>query len=68
MTFTEWLSEQLGRDDPIAELAEDAAQDLRWPAEGSLPVYRRYLHEKGVPDYVLETFQSAWDEYEASGA
>ena len=64
MTFTKWLRGQVGRDDPVGDLAGDAEQDSGWPAKGqTLTFYHRYLEAHGACPDALRALALAWEEY-----
>ncbi len=68
-TFTDWLMAQLHRDDPVGDLARDAARDPRWPAGAtSREAVLDHLFDQGAMDRAAEVVYRAWDEYASASA
>ena len=66
--FTTWLKAQRGRDDPVGDLARDAAADRHWPkAAKSLPRLLDYLAGRGACPGAVEACRRAWAEFRAEG-
>jgi uncharacterized protein YozE (UPF0346 family) len=64
MSFKTWLLEQQHRDDPIGDLARDAAQDKRFPRRNAkLRTVVRYLEEQEATPAALEALYRAWEEW-----
>lgn len=64
-SFREWISKQKDRDDPVGDLARDILQDKDWPASSFRKVTcLKYLKSKTNWVVVLETFETAWEEFE----
>ena len=65
-TFPNWLSLQTERQDPIGDLARDAAADHSWPRSAkTVESYERYLAQRGAdPNAIIALFH-AWAEYDA---
>jgi hypothetical protein len=49
VTFDGWLAQQQQRDDPIGDLARDAAADPGWPRAGTESDRLLYLADSGAP-------------------
>jgi hypothetical protein len=64
-SFTDWLTNQEGRDDPVGDLARDKAQDRYWPTTGSVQVYRSHLDSMNAVPNALDALDRAWTEYQA---
>jgi uncharacterized protein YozE (UPF0346 family) len=63
-SFGRWLVEQRTRNDPIGDLAKDAARDDGWPVdESKFESYCRYLARRGVDFEPLEILVQAFEEY-----
>ena len=56
MTFNKYLKSQLGRNDPIGDLAEDALGDKQFPPVNS-------LKSRGACDDAVDAARDAWKEY-----
>jgi uncharacterized protein YozE (UPF0346 family) len=63
LSFYEWLMEQVGRDDPIGDLAGDVKRDPNFPADGERDDAAEYLQSKGGSSDVLRTFEEACNEF-----
>jgi len=63
-TFNEWLSEQRERDDPVGDLAGDAARDRKFPEIDSRVKLMNYLFSRMACDDALRAAKRAWKEYE----
>ena len=65
-TFTNWLSMQRDRQDPIGDLARDVEKDPRWPRSGkTVESYERYLAQRGADPNGIAALFDAWSEYDA---
>ena len=67
--FFEWLLQQIERDEPIGDFAEDTIRMSR-EENNLLPInssnfedWNYYLTSFNVPDVVLSAFYSAWEEW-----
>jgi len=65
-SFTEWLSFQAGRPDPVGDLAGDVARDPEWPSrsDGNLRDLLAYLRRMGACPGALEALRQAWSEWQ----
>ena len=63
MTFNKYLKSQLGRNDPIGDLAEDALGDKQFPPVNSLKALVSYLESRGACDDAVDAARDAWKEY-----
>ena len=62
--FSEWLLDQRHRNDPVGDLARDAALDPAWPAEAATKsAYREHLRTQGAFPGALAALDAAWAEY-----
>ena len=67
-SFAAWLRNQRRRDDPVGDLARDAAADRHWPkAAKSLPRLLDYLAGRGACPGAVEACRRAWAEFRAEG-
>jgi uncharacterized protein YozE (UPF0346 family) len=67
MTFTTWLLEQAGRNDPVGDLSGDALRTPGHPAENDgIGAWRDYLSLKTADPVVLATLEKAWQEYRST--
>lgn len=66
ISFAEWLAEQVGRPDPVGDLAFDAGFDDTWPTDGDYRTYRGYLIELTAGADVFTALARAWAEYGGS--
>ena len=67
MTFTQWLKTQIDRDDPIGDVARDAAMDTRRkPHQNTLMAWQTFLSSAGAAAVAQQALIEAWDEYDAS--
>ncbi|MFN8163895.1 MAG: hypothetical protein U0R26_08705 [Solirubrobacterales bacterium] len=57
--FTAWLCEQQDRDDPVGDLARDAAVDPNWPGDVALSDLIDH-----VGGFAEDTLKEAYTEYE----
>lgn len=64
MTFNQWLKEQIKRNDPIGDLARDAARDNS-PKPRTLKGWQSLLHRSNACPEVLEALGDAWQEWQA---
>lgn len=65
MSFTQWLLRQVGRDDPIGDLAGDVGRDPDWPARSkSLNRLLVYLRSRGTCDGAIAALRAAWREWQ----
>lgn len=64
-TFTKWLLQQAGRDDPIGDLSRDVARDPDWPAgsDANLGELAGYLRSMGACRGALQALRKAWREW-----
>ena len=63
MTFNKYLKKQIGRNDTIGDLAEDARRDAQFPPVNSLKALVRYLESRGACDDAVDAARDAWKEY-----
>lgn len=62
--FTEWLTEQIARSDPVGDLARDVAEDASWPGDGQeYATYEVYLRRRVVSPESRLALEDAWSEY-----
>ena len=62
--FTSYLMRQQRRDDPVGDLARDAAQDAYWPdGRGGKGRYAHYLEQQGACRGAMTALERAWGEY-----
>ena len=65
-SFAAWLRNQRRRDDPVGDLARDAAADRHWPkAAKSLPRLLDYLAGRWACPGAVEACRRAWAEFRA---
>ena len=65
-SFAAWLRNQRRRDDPVGDLARDAAADRHWPkAAKSLPRLLDYLAGRRACPGAVEACRRAWAEFRA---
>lgn len=66
MTFTQWLRTQIDRDDPIGDVARDAAMDTRRkPHQNTLMAWQTFLSTAGASTVAQRALIEAWEAYEA---
>lgn len=66
MNFYDWLMNQVDRDDPIGDLANDAQRDPKAPTSGSVATWRGYLtRHPGACWKAREALEEAIEEYGA---
>ena len=64
-SFTKWLLQQAGRDDPVGDLASDVARDPDWLVSGrGLSGFLTYLRNRGACDGAIAALQQAWSEWQ----
>ena len=63
MTFNKYLKSQLGRNDPVGDLAEDARGDAQFPPVKSLKALVSYLESRGACGDAVDAARDAWKEY-----
>ena len=63
MTFNKYLKSQLGRNDPIGDLAEDAQRDKKFPVVNSLSALLCYLARHRACVEAADAARDAWKEY-----
>lgn len=63
MSFSEWLSEQKDRGDPVADLAGDASSDRDFPKDGTYFTYSAHLSRKGACHEAQIALKEAWMEF-----
>lgn len=64
-SFNAWLAEQIGRNDPVGDLARDAKDDLGVRNLKTLLGWQRYLRNAGACDGAQRALRGAWLEFEA---
>ena len=66
--FHRWLEQQLGRNDPVGDFAQDAAHDVGFPASAkSKKIISSYLARVQASGPALKAFEEAWKEFALSG-
>lgn len=66
MTFAQWLKIQIDRDDPIGDIARDAAMDTRRkPHQNTLTAWQTFLSSAGASAVAQRALIEAWEAYEA---
>lgn len=66
-TFAHWLHKQTKRNDPVGDLARDAAQDRTFPVDTSSgPKLRSYMRSCRACDEAIETLEEALAEWRAT--
>ena len=66
-TFAHWLHTQTKRNDPIGDLARDAAQDRTFPVDTSSgPKLRSYMRSCRACDEAIEALEEALSEWRAA--
>jgi hypothetical protein len=66
--FTTWLAAQKSRNNPVGDLARDAADDSRFPRRvASLNRLTAYLASRGACPGALEAARRAWKEFQTAG-
>ena len=63
MTFSEYLKKQIGRNDHIGDLAEDARRDAQFPPVNSLKALVGHLESRGACGDAIDSARDAWMEY-----
>ena len=64
MSFKTWLLNQQHRDDPVGDLARDAARDKRFPRrDAKFRTLVRHLEEQWAIPGALEALHRAWEEW-----
>jgi hypothetical protein len=63
MTFSRWLKNQAGRDDPVGDLARDALRDKDFPKGASLKGVLRHLLLHNACDGALRALDRAYKEF-----
>lgn len=64
ITFKKWLKLQEHRDDPVGDLAGDAARDKRRTPGNTLGSWRWHLKYANAHPEALKALEKAWEEYE----
>lgn len=64
--FDEWLKAQIGRDDSIGDLAEDASRDPLWPHGCGEMAMQDHLYAMQACDGAKAGVRKAWKEYRAT--
>jgi len=64
-TFLVWLKRQVGRDDPVGDLASDTMRFSQHPF-GGVKAWRRYLIGHNACAEALSALDEAWKEYSAT--
>jgi hypothetical protein len=65
MGFTQWLRQQVERNDIVGDLASDAQQDTRRKPR-TRAGWERFLTNAGACSGAHEALRVAWGEYEAA--
>ena len=63
MTFNEYLKSQVGRNDPIGDLAGDVQRDTQFPPVKSLSALLCYLARHRACVEAADAARDAWKEY-----
>lgn len=67
MSFPEWLMKNLHREDPVGDLARDAARDTNWPPRfRSRNGFRTYFVRHRACFDALDALEKAYTEFEIS--
>lgn len=62
--FHLWIATQVGRDDPVGDLAQDIVSDRKFPTSAaSLAALNRHLTGKGAHPGALDALKTAWREF-----
>lgn len=65
--FHRWIEQQVGRNDPVGDLAEDIMQDRKFPTSASSrDAIGDYLMGRSSHRGVMDAFKTAWRRFEAS--
>lgn len=65
--FTTWLRNQRNRDDPVGDLAWDAAGDSKWPTRARTRVaFHTHLENSGAENAAQDALNQAWQEFTES--
>jgi uncharacterized protein YozE (UPF0346 family) len=65
-TNTTWLREQVGRNDPVGDLANNSLQDSQWPEHGtSLEQFATAIRFSGAGNTsgAIAALHQAWEEW-----
>lgn len=62
-SFAAWLAGQRDHNDPVGDLARDAADDDTWPTTGDYRSYVDYLSRVGASTGAMESLKTAWTAY-----
>jgi hypothetical protein len=63
LTFPEWLAEQQGRGDAVAEFATEVSHLTDFPESGGKAIYEGYFETAQASQQ--QAFARAWDEFSA---
>ena len=64
MDFYSWITEQVGRDDPVGDLAMDISRDPECPtSSSSLSEWVEYLNSRNACGYAIEALATAFGEF-----
>jgi len=62
--FKAWLDTQTQRNDPVGDIARDAAADSRWPrGNAKLGTLIGHLESHGASPAAIEALRGAYDEW-----
>lgn len=64
ISFKTWLKQYNNINKPIGDLARDIHTDNSFPKTKDKKKIEKYLNEKNAVDNALETFNSAWKQYQ----
>lgn len=65
--FYRWLMQQLDRDEPIGDLANDIKRDSSYPiATDSIKIIKAYLISQGACDQALQALEESWEEFKSN--
>ena len=68
MTFTQWLEDQVERQDAVGEFARDAMQDDDWPQMAVMKSsFGFYLTQSDASLVALNVLDDAWAEFQQRG-
>ncbi|MFU8853026.1 YozE family protein [Micromonospora sp. SL1-18] len=65
-SFAAWLAGQVDHNDPVGDLARDAAEDDGWPVDGDYRVYYDYLNSVHAIDGAMRSLRTAWTAFSGS--
>ena len=67
LAFSDWLREQVQRQDGVGGLARPGVADPKWPRKRTtLQAFTAYVHERDGNSASQPSLEAAWFEYEAA--